>query len=63
MQLDMRLLTDVVEKLEGFILPVANGADLGDNKSLIIAILRFLSCMLKNSIHKRYFLILEVYKL
>lgn len=56
----MRLLTEVVEKLERILLPVVNGGDPGEDKPLVIAILRFLSCMLKNSIHKRYFLILEV---
>lgn len=60
LQLDMRYLPDVIEKLEGLLLPVANGDDPADDKPLVIGILRFLSCILKNSIHKRYFLIVEV---
>lgn len=56
----MRYLTDVVEKLEVILLPVANDENLDFDKPLIIAILKFLSSVLKNAVHKRYFLIVEV---
>ena len=56
----MRTLTGVIEKLEIILLPVVNGKEAGDDKPVILSILKFFSFVLKNSIHKRYFLILEV---
>ena len=53
-------MASVVEKLENILLPTVNGVDPGDDKPLVIGILKFLTYLLKNSIHKRYFLILEV---